>query len=166
MLKIRLARVGKRNTPIFRLVVAEKSRAVKRKNLEILGVYNPTVSGDKFQVNKERVNFWMSKGAQPSLTVHNLLCNFGVLPKNKRIKITFSKPQKKKDKIAEKRGTAAEKSAEKEKTLEVPEKAKEESKEEQKEVSESEVKEKPIESEKSHEKNQPKEELTKESEKK
>ena len=102
MLKIRLARVGKSNTPIFRLVVAEKSRAVKRENLEILGVYNPTLSSDKFQVNKERVNYWLGKGAQPSLTVNNLLCDFAVLPKNKKVKITFGKAQKKKDIKAEK----------------------------------------------------------------
>lgn len=112
MLKIRLSRVGKSNSPIFRLVVAEKSRAVKRENLEILGLYNPTLSSDKFQVNKERVDFWMSKGAQPSLTVHNLLCDFGVLAKNKKIKTIFGKPQKKKEKIADKSGSNAGKSAE------------------------------------------------------
>lgn len=102
MLKIRLARVGKRNSPIFRLVVAEKSRAVKRENLEILGLYNPTLADNKFQANKERVLFWISKGAQPSLTANNLLCDFGVLAKNQKIKNTFGKPKKKKDMKEEK----------------------------------------------------------------
>ena len=97
MLKIRLARVGKRNSPIFRLVVAEKSRAVKRQSIEILGLYNPGTTGNKFQVNKERVLFWIGKGAQPSLTVNNLLCDFGVLAKNQKVKVTFGKAQKKKD---------------------------------------------------------------------
>jgi len=102
MLKIRLARVGKSSTPIFRLVVAEKSRAVKRENLEILGVFTPTSKNNRFQVKKERVLYWISKGAQPSLTANNLLCDFDVLPKSKKIKITFGKSQKKKEVRAEK----------------------------------------------------------------
>lgn len=105
MLKIRLARVGKRNSPIFRLVVAEKARAVKRQNIEILGLYNPGNKDNKFQVNKERVLFWIGKGAQPSATVNNLLCDFEVLPKNKKVKTIFGKPQKKKDLKAEKEKT-------------------------------------------------------------
>ncbi len=102
MLKIRLSRVGKKNSPIFRLVIAEKSRAVKRENIEILGLYNPTLSENKFQAHKERVLFWIGKGAQPSDTANNLLCDFGILPKNQKIKNTFAKPQKKKDMKAEK----------------------------------------------------------------
>lgn len=102
MLKIRLTRVGKRNSPVFRLVVAEKARAVKRQNIEILGLYNPGTADNKFQANKERVLFWISKGAQPSDTANNLLCDFGVLPKNQKIKKTFGKAQKKKDIKAEK----------------------------------------------------------------
>lgn len=102
MLKIRLSRVGKRNSPIFRLVVAEKSRAVKRENIEILGLYNPISQENKFQANKERVLYWIDKGAQPSNTVQNLLCDFGYLPKNQKIKITFGKPMKKKEMKAKK----------------------------------------------------------------
>ena len=102
MLKIRLARVGKSNTPIFRLVVAEKSRAVKRENLEILGLYNPTDPNSKFKANKERVYYWLSKGARPSLTVNNLLCDFDILAKNKKVRITYGKSKKKRDLKAEK----------------------------------------------------------------
>lgn len=97
MLKIRLSRVGKRNSPIYRLVVAEKSRAVKREYIEILGLYKPTQEEDKFQCKKDRIEFWLSKGAQPSETVNNLLCDFGVLPKSEKLKIVYGKKQKKKD---------------------------------------------------------------------
>lgn len=97
MLKIRLSRVGKNNTPIFRLVVAEKTRAVKREYIEILGLYKPTDKENKFQCKKDRVEFWISKGAQPSETVNNLLCDFGVLPKDQRLKIVHGKNKKKKD---------------------------------------------------------------------
>lgn len=96
MLKIRLSRVGKSHTPIFRLVVAEKSRAVKRENLEILGLYNPTNKEDRFQVKKDRVLYWISKGAEPSDTARNLLCDFDVLPKKDKANIVYGKAKKKK----------------------------------------------------------------------
>lgn len=96
MLKIRLSRIGKSNSPIFRLVVAEKTRAVKRENLEILGLYNPTKKDNKFSANKERVLFWISKGAQPSETVNNLLCDFDILPKKDKLNIVHGRATKKK----------------------------------------------------------------------
>ncbi|MFA5157845.1 MAG: 30S ribosomal protein S16 [Patescibacteria group bacterium] len=96
MLKIRLSRVGKSHTPIYRLVVAEKSRAVKRENLEILGLYNPTNKEDRFQVKKDRVLYWISKGAEPSDTARNLLCDFDVLPKKDKANIVYGKTKKKK----------------------------------------------------------------------
>lgn len=96
MLKIRLSRVGKSHTPIFRLVVAEKSRAVKRENLEILGLYNPTNKEDRFQVKKDRVLYWISKGAEPSDTARNLLCDFDVLPKTDKANVVYGKAKKKK----------------------------------------------------------------------
>ncbi|MEI8061214.1 MAG: 30S ribosomal protein S16 [Candidatus Berkelbacteria bacterium] len=96
MLKIRLSRVGKSHTPIYRLVVAEKSRAVKRENIEILGLYNPGNKEDRFQVKKDRVLYWISMGAQPSDTARNLLCDFDVLPKKDKIKVVHGKATKKK----------------------------------------------------------------------
>ncbi|MCX6810995.1 MAG: 30S ribosomal protein S16 [Candidatus Berkelbacteria bacterium] len=96
MLKIRLSRVGKSHTPIYRLVVAEKSRAVKRENIEILGLYNPANKEDRFQVKKDRVLYWIGMGAQPSDTARNLLCDFDVLPKKDKIKVVHGKATKKK----------------------------------------------------------------------
>jgi len=77
-------------------VVAEKTRAVKRENLEILGLYNPTKPDNKFSANKERVLFWISKGAQPSETVNNLLCDFDILPKKDKLNIVHGRATKKK----------------------------------------------------------------------
>lgn len=96
MLKIRLSRVGKRNTPMFRLVVAEKTRAVKREFIEVLGSYNPSDKANGLAVNKDRILYWISQGAQPSDTARNLLCRAEVLPKSERIDIKYAKPQKKK----------------------------------------------------------------------
>ncbi|MBI2057830.1 MAG: 30S ribosomal protein S16 [Candidatus Yanofskybacteria bacterium] len=71
MLKIRLQRIGKRGQAYFRVIVTEHTQKPKGRYLELLGTYNP--HEDKVNVNKERVLSWLSKGAQASPTVHNLL---------------------------------------------------------------------------------------------
>ncbi|MFA6024003.1 MAG: 30S ribosomal protein S16 [Candidatus Gracilibacteria bacterium] len=74
---IRLTRIGKQNQAAFRIVLAEKSNAVKGLNQEILGFYNPA-EGKKIEFNKERIEFWISKGAQPSDSVASLLKTNGM----------------------------------------------------------------------------------------
>lgn len=77
MLRIRLLRVGKKNSPSFRLVVTPRRTAAKTgKFLEILGFYNPLQHTKDFK--KERIQYWLSMGAQPSDTVHNLLVKEGM----------------------------------------------------------------------------------------
>jgi small subunit ribosomal protein S16 len=71
MLVIRLQRVGKKNQPSYRVVLAEKTFPVKGKFIEILGNYNPRQKTKAFE--KDRILHWLSKGAQASPTVHNLL---------------------------------------------------------------------------------------------
>jgi len=72
MLMIRLQRIGRRNQAAFRLLVLDSHRGPKAgKNVELLGSYNP--HSNVFQVEKERILYWMSKGAQISDTVRNLL---------------------------------------------------------------------------------------------
>ncbi|PIV90413.1 30S ribosomal protein S16 [Candidatus Gracilibacteria bacterium CG17_big_fil_post_rev_8_21_14_2_50_48_13] len=90
MLRIRLTRVGKRNNSHFRVVVAEHSRPVKGKFLELLGTYNP-IKKD-IVLNKERIAHWISNGAAPSQTVARLLKNNGMEGMEKFIKhVTFTK---------------------------------------------------------------------------
>ncbi|MBU4142465.1 30S ribosomal protein S16 [Patescibacteria group bacterium] len=73
MLVIRLTRIGKKNQPAYRVVLTEKTNPVRGKFIEILGSYNPRL---KTKVLKaERIQYWISKGAQPSPTMHNLLVN-------------------------------------------------------------------------------------------
>ena len=81
---IRLTRIGKQNQAAFRIVLAEKAKAVKRQNQEILGFYNPG-EGKTIDFNKERIEFWISKGAQPSDTVASLLKNNGMAGMEKYI---------------------------------------------------------------------------------
>ncbi len=74
---IRLTRIGKQNQAAFRIVLAEKARAVKGENQEILGFYNPA-ENKKTEFNKERIEYWISMGAQPSDTVAALLKTNGM----------------------------------------------------------------------------------------
>jgi small subunit ribosomal protein S16 len=72
MLTIRLHRVGKTNQPSFRIVVADKRfSAAAGKFREEVGFVNRVLK--QVNLNKERINYWLSKGAQPSPTVANLL---------------------------------------------------------------------------------------------
>lgn len=77
MLRIRLTRVGKRNKPTYRLVVAEHWRPIKGRFIEILGHYNP-ITKEK-GLKEERIKHWIGVGAKPSVTVHNLLVKSGVI---------------------------------------------------------------------------------------
>ncbi len=78
MLKIRLVRIGRKNDPTFRVVVTEHTRGPKSGNyVEILGNYNPKV--DNIVLEGERIKYWISKGAQVSDTVHNILVGQGII---------------------------------------------------------------------------------------
>lgn len=79
MIVLRLSRIGKRNQAQFRLIVQEKRRAPSSKALEIVGHYNPHTDPSTITFKEERVKYWISKGAQPSATVHNMLVNAGIL---------------------------------------------------------------------------------------
>lgn len=73
MLSIRLSRVGKKKQPSYRLIVCQKTKDPWGTYLENLGNYNPRTNPKTIQLKAERIKYWMSKGAQPSGTVHNLL---------------------------------------------------------------------------------------------
>lgn len=71
--RIRMARYGKRNDPFYRLVVADKQRPRDGKFLEVVGTYDPNNKQQKIKADKERIAYWIGKGATPSETVANLL---------------------------------------------------------------------------------------------
>lgn len=93
MLVIRLARIGRRNKAAFRIVLQEKTRAPKSQAVEALGSYNPHVKERSAQIimNKERVMFWLKRGAQPSTTIHNMLVELGVIQTPKRRSVQHRK---------------------------------------------------------------------------
>lgn len=86
MLVIRLQRTGRENLPTYRLVVAEKTRPVKGKFLEILGHYLPARDPSVFEVDTAKVSTWIGKGAMPSDTVARLLKRKGMKDMEKFIK--------------------------------------------------------------------------------
>ncbi len=73
MLRIRLTRTGRTKQESFRIVVAEHARPVKGKFIEVVGHYVPVKNPKVLELKKDRIEYWMSKGAQPSGTVASLL---------------------------------------------------------------------------------------------
>lgn len=72
--RIRLKRMGRRNRPFYRMVVADARTPRDGKFIEELGTYNPLVEGEgRVSLKKERVDYWLSVGAQPTKTVANIL---------------------------------------------------------------------------------------------
>lgn len=75
MLMIRLARVGARKQPHYRIVVIEKDRARNGRSLEVVGTYNPRTNPASVELKRDRIDYWTSKGAQLSDRVQKLLVN-------------------------------------------------------------------------------------------
>ena len=101
MVVIRLTRVGKKNSPAYRVVVAEKRRAVKRKFIEVIGHYNPILKPKEVVISRERALFWLKAGAQPSDTVRNLMADLEIISKKEKVNIKYAKDKKKKELKAE-----------------------------------------------------------------
>lgn len=72
--------MGTRKKPVYRLVVADESKPLQGRDIEILGLYNPRQEPSLFDFKKDRVTEWLSKGAQPTESVRKLLGHVGVLP--------------------------------------------------------------------------------------
>ena len=70
---IRLARVGARKQPHYRVVVIEKDRARNGRSLEVVGTYNPRTNPASVDLKRERIVYWTSKGAQLSERVGKLM---------------------------------------------------------------------------------------------
>lgn len=71
--KLRLARFGKKNQPLYRLVAIDEHKKRNGRAIEILGTYDPAKTTNKLLAQLERVNYWLSVGATPSDTVRQLL---------------------------------------------------------------------------------------------
>lgn len=70
---IRLARTGTKKRPLFRVVAADSRKARNGRYLEILGTYDPRSQEKKCTWKSEKVQYWLTQGAQPTQTVAQLL---------------------------------------------------------------------------------------------
>ena len=92
MLRIRLFRIGKKHQPSYKIVVVDGKRASRGgRFVEELGFINPKTKKQK--IDAEKAKYWISKGAQPSDTVHNLLVKEKIIEDKK---INVHKKSKKK----------------------------------------------------------------------
>jgi small subunit ribosomal protein S16 len=71
--KIRMKRVGTKNTPVFRIVVADSRSPRDGKFIEQLGTYQPLKKGNNYTLDLDRAKYWLGKGAQPSETVASFI---------------------------------------------------------------------------------------------
>ena len=95
MLVIRFLRTGKKNQPSFKLVVVEKTRSsTSGRFVQELGFYNP-LTKEKV-LKRDRIKYWLSIGAQPSDTVHNLLVSEKIIEREKIPKHKKQKSEKEK----------------------------------------------------------------------
>ena len=72
MLMIRLARVGARKQPHYRVVVIEKDRARNGRSIEVVGTYNPRTSPASLELKRDRIEYWVGNGARLSDRVGKL----------------------------------------------------------------------------------------------
>lgn len=106
MLTIRLARVGKKNKAQFKIMLQEKSFAPGGKHVEILGSYDPHLK--QTTLKEDRIKYWISKGAELSDTVYNLLVSKKLISGEKRkVKLPEKKVEEVKAEDAMKETTEA-----------------------------------------------------------
>ena len=79
--KIRLKRMGAKKAPFYRIIVADSRSPRDGRFIENLGTYNPLTDPATISVKEEETLDWLSKGAQPTDTVRNILSKVGVMEK-------------------------------------------------------------------------------------
>lgn len=99
--------MGKKTQPSYRLIISENAKATNSSVLEFLGHYHPASKDKKVELKKERIQFWISKGAQASETVNNILVKNGVI-EGKKVKAFYIPTKVKKAKEANKAKAEAE----------------------------------------------------------
>jgi small subunit ribosomal protein S16 len=73
LVTMRLSRIGSKKRPYYRIVVIDKRRARNGRFLEVLGQYSPIANPVQIEINAERAQYWLEKGAAPSETVRSIL---------------------------------------------------------------------------------------------
>ena len=84
--KIRLKRMGSKRNPFYRMVVADSRSPRDGRFIETVGTYNPVTNPAEITIKEDLILDWISKGAQPSDTVRNILSKEGVMKKHHEAK--------------------------------------------------------------------------------
>lgn len=83
MIKLRLRRMGAKKRPFYRIVAAEHSSPRDGRFIEVVGTYNPLSDPAELTLKDDRIQHWLSVGAQPTETVEGLLRKQGLIPADK-----------------------------------------------------------------------------------
>ena len=108
MLSIRFSRTGKKKQPYFRVILTEKQKDPWGKYIELLGNYNPRTKEAKLK--EDRIKYWLSVGAQCTVSIHNLLIKLGLIEGKKKNPVKVSKTRQ--AKISKAKGEAEAKAEE------------------------------------------------------
>ena len=122
-IKIRLARGGSKKRPFYRIVAADSRMPRDGRFVEKLGTYNPLLpkdSEDRVKMNLERIQYWMSEGAQVTDRISRMLEAAGVVPKKERNNLKKGAPGEKAVNRAEEKAAKAAKANESEALAEAP----------------------------------------------
>ena len=80
--KLRLKRMGSKQKPFYRIVVADSRSSRDGRFIETIGTYDPIKGSDKVTIDEEKALTWLKKGAEPTDTVRNILSHAGVMKKH------------------------------------------------------------------------------------
>jgi len=86
MVKIRLRRVGTKDRPNYRLVVADSRAPRDGAFINIIGHYNPLTDPSTVVIDEEKALYWLQQGAQPTKTATRLLSQTGIIEKFNKVK--------------------------------------------------------------------------------
>ena len=84
--KLRLRRMGKKRQPVYKVVAADVRSPRDGKYIEAIGLYNPKTDPATIELKEDRALYWLGCGAQPTVTVKNILSEKGLLLKRELIK--------------------------------------------------------------------------------
>ena len=105
--KLRLKRMGAKQKPFYRIIVADSRSPRDGRFIETVGTYNPLKETDKYTFKEEEIISWLNKGAQPTDTVKSLLSKTGVWAnyKNSKVKSAPKKAAKAEKEVKEEKAT-------------------------------------------------------------
>lgn len=91
MVKLKLARVGKKKQPEYRIIVVEQGRDPWGTTNEIIGHYSPLMKENAITLKEDRVKYWLGVGAQPTDTLRNMFIDKGLMAGKKARTVTITK---------------------------------------------------------------------------